>query len=97
MHSTKSESASLPITGATNGASQKWYHAYKNDNRVTLRWWKTAKTTLYGQAFMEIQKKDGVVCVVGSVAPELLSAFVAKGKKYVTADIRTRNIADQFD
>lgn len=56
MHSTKRESASLPITGATKGASQKWYHAYKNDNRVTVRWWKTVNNPLYGQALMVIQK-----------------------------------------
>lgn len=61
MHSTKRESASLPITGATNGASQKWYHAYKNDNRVTLRWRKTVNDPLYGQVLMEIQKQDAVV------------------------------------
>lgn len=58
VHSTKRESASLPITGATKGASQKWYHAYKNNNRVTVRWWKTANNPLYGQALMVIQKKN---------------------------------------
>lgn len=47
VHSTKRESASLPITGATKGASQKWYHAYKNDNRVTESWWITVNDPLY--------------------------------------------------
>ena len=57
VHSTKRESASLPVTGATKGASQKWYHAYKNNNRVTVRWWKTVNRPIYDQALMEIQKK----------------------------------------
>lgn len=37
VHSTKRESASLPINGVTKGASQKWYHAYKKNDRVTVR------------------------------------------------------------
>lgn len=65
MHSTKRESASLPLTGATNGASQKWYHAYKknqtkNDNRVILRWRETDIDPLDDRALMEIQKRDAV-------------------------------------
>lgn len=64
VHSTKRESASLPITGATKGASQKWYHAYKNDNRVTVRWFKTVNDPLSDQTLMEIQKKTmyGLCC-----------------------------------
>lgn len=59
VHSTKRESASLPVTGATKGASQKWYHAYKKmTNGVTVRWWKTVNNSLHGQALMKIQKKE---------------------------------------
>lgn len=57
----------------------------KNDNRVTVRWWKTVDP-LDGQALMEVQNKktnDAVGSVsFGDVAPELLRDFVCKGKKY---------------
>lgn len=99
VHSTKRESASLPLTGATKGASQKWYHAYKKDKRVTVRWWKTVNDPLHGQALMEIQKELCCrFCVVGDVAPEHISQPLSlKEKIYITVDIRRRNTADQFD
>lgn len=64
VHSTKRESASLPMTGVTKGASQKWYHAYKNDNRITARWWKTVKDPLHGQALNGDRKTWRRFCVV---------------------------------
>lgn len=90
VHSTKRESASLPITGATNGASQKWYHAYKKKTNKKRQqgYFKMAGNWQGSLRWSSVNgdTKEGCCsfCVIGGVAPKLLSAVVAKGKKSIT-------------
>lgn len=81
VHSTKRESASLPITGATKGASQKWYHAYKKRQQGDCKMVGIRQRSLIRSSVNGDTKNDGFC--VGDVAPELLSAFVVKVKKKI--------------
>lgn len=77
VHSTKRESASLPITGATKGTSQKWYHAYKKRQQVYCKMVEIRQRSLMRSSINGDTKNYGFY-VVRDVAPELLSAFVVK-------------------
>lgn len=56
---------------------------------------KIVNDPFHGQALMEIEKRLCTFCIVGVVAPELLSAFVIKGK--MTPDIKMKNRGDHLD
>lgn len=103
VHSTKRESASLPRNRCDQrGISkvvpciQKWQRGYckmvENCQQFLTR------SSVNGDTKKKKKKWCCRFCVTGHVAPELLSAFVNRGKKKKNnVDIRTRNTDDHFD